>query len=108
MNTGCRLLNSITGVRSLKTKRKRSKEGRPEEFYKAQIRSLKKEVKSLRHQIKHLSRTEPRSPKEPDEDEIKLEGCDACGKGFLSVLSMVGRTFKTCNLCGWRSKALKD
>jgi hypothetical protein len=89
-------------------KRKRSKEGKPEEFYRGQIRSLKKEIKNLRHQIKHLERTEPRSPREPDEDDIRLEECTQCGKGFLSVLNMVGRTFKTCNLCGWRSKALKD
>lgn len=85
------------------------KEGRPEEFYKSQIRSLKKEIKQLRHQLKHLNREEPRKSKsEPEDDDIKLEECTNCGKGYLAVLSVVGRTFKTCGTCGWRSKAIKD
>lgn len=88
-------------------KKKKSKEGRPTEFYKSIIRSLKKEVKQLRQRIREVEGYHPQVDNEPEPEPVKFELCQNCGKGHLMEVVVVGRMLKSCQLCGWRSKAIK-
>lgn len=81
------------------------KEGRPEEFYKSQIRHLKKENSQLRkriHQLENLI-TEP----ELEVEEIKLPKCPKCNKHAIQEMEFVGRVFDVCQHCSYRSKIKK-
>jgi len=93
----------------------KQKEARPEEFYKSQIRNLKKENDQLRKRIRQLE-SNPQSEKQPrlgqrlikglkEAIEIEKGFCPSCGKGTLEQLEFVGRIFDTCNICSYRSKA---
>jgi hypothetical protein len=83
----------------------KSKEGRPEEFYKSQIRSLKKEVQYLRKRIKQLENfigdPEKRERKEPIREENL---CPECSKGTLTEVEFAGRMFEICYVCKFRRK----
>lgn len=90
-----------------KTKNKNSSS---EEYYKGEIRKLKKEVKQLRKQVQQNSH-EPREQDEDiasdSEDTIivsKLKPCLNCGKGKLIEFELVGRVYGTCPICGHREK----
>lgn len=87
----------------------KSKEARPEEFYKSQIRNLKKENDQLRKRIRQLEST-PKSEKQTKLGQALIKGlsedvCPSCGKGALEQIEFVGRIFDTCNICSYRSKA---
>jgi len=85
----------------------KSKEGRPEEFYKSQIRSLKKENNYLRKRIKQLENLVS-EPEETEEEEInKLPLCPKCDKHAIQEMEFVGRVFDVCQNCSYRSKVKK-
>ena len=85
------------------------KESRPEEFYKAQIRNLKKENQQLRRKIKELENrlafTSDILPEEVEESE--KQKCTHCNKGYFKELVIVDRLIKVCESCGFRTKAEK-
>lgn len=86
----------------------KSKEGRPEEFYKSQIRSLKKENAQLRKKLQQLqNQLVPKEPREEKEPEFKLPKCPKCNQAAIQEMEFVGRIFDVCQNCGYRSKARK-
>jgi len=91
-----------------KTKNKNSSS---EEYYKGEIRKLKKEVRQLRKQVQqntHEPREQDTEISGDSEDTIvevkKLQDCLSCGKGKMIEFDIVGRTYGTCNICGERKK----
>lgn len=87
-------------------KKAKVKERNSDEYYKAQIRALEKENRSLKKQLKQLERMEQNFHKEPDdeedEDEFTPVLCKECGKGSLNIFTIGPRTISTCSLCGTR------
>lgn len=81
----------------------RSKQGKQEEFYLGEIRSLKKEVKRLKQQLRQAEKFPPvaRESKRP----VKMYNlCIECGKGSLKVLDLGNRKYLICDLCKHREK----
>ncbi len=72
------------------------------EYYRGQIRELEKKNRSLEKQLKQTSKY-PKVERLPKEEPNKLI-CSSCGKGELSVFSILDKTFTTCKLCGDRKK----
>lgn len=86
----------------------KSKEGRPEEFYKSIIRSLKKENNQLRKKLQQLeNQLGPKEPREEKEQEFKLPKCPKCNQHAIEQMEFVGRIFDVCQHCSYRSKARK-
>jgi len=91
-----------------KTKNKNSSS---EEYYKGEIRKLKKEVRQLRKQVQQNTH-EPREQDEEisgdSEDTIvevkKLQTCNECFKGKLIEFEFMGKIYGTCSTCGYRKK----
>ena len=87
-------------------------ESKPEEYFKAIIRHLKKENQALRRRVREL---ENRLAIVPEEDldtsevdyDIKGETCPECHKGIIIEITLVGRKFKKCDQCTYRTKAIK-
>jgi hypothetical protein len=89
----------------------RSKEGKKDEFYLSEIRSLRKENKSLKQRVKQLEKAqhifeEKLEPEEvePEQFVSKLQHCKACGKGKLIEFEIMGKCYGTCNVCQERVK----
>lgn len=92
-----------------KTKNKNSSS---EEYYKGEIRKLKKEVKQLRKQLQQNTH----EPREQDDEELavdhedtiveikRLQNCTSCGKGKMIEFEIMGKIFGTCSVCGERKK----
>lgn len=96
----------------------KSKEGRgSDEYYLGIIRKLKSENRNLKKKIKQLSKREHFYEDDNDDDIPELpsgqanaklkELCESCGKGFLEEIEIIGRYFKKCNICEFRTKAIK-
>jgi len=91
----------------------KSKESREEEFYRGQIRQLKAENKSLKRRIKELEkRKHLYNERDLDEvsefqEELKLESCPDCTRGTLREVLILDRMFKVCDVCKYRTKAVK-
>lgn len=84
-----------------------SKESRPEEFFKAQIRSMKKEINYLRKRVKQLENLINKDITQEVREVRKREKantCKECGKGQLSEMEFVGRVFEVCDVCDFRRK----
>lgn len=94
--------------------KKRNKEPKDLEHYKGKIKELISENKSLRRQLKKVTRTEHNYiplEHEPD-DYIKDEdgmyevkqiiNCEACGKGSLMTVDFGLKKYLICNLCRFR------
>ena len=86
----------------------RPKEARKDEFYRAKIRELEKEIRSLRRLVKDLEKAqhwyedvvveevlEERAPKKE-----KNITCQSCGKNDLKLLEVFGKIYGTCGICG--------
>lgn len=88
----------------------KNKEARPQEWYKSQIRHLKKENQQLRKVIRELENrlaftSDILLPEETEESStIK---CKECNKGSLKELIILDRIIKICDSCGFRTKAEK-
>ena len=86
----------------------KSKEGRPEEFFKSQIRTLKKENNQLRKKVQQLqNQLGPKEERIAKEPKRKENLCPNCDRGTLEELEFVGRVFEVCNVCSYRSKVKK-
>lgn len=88
----------------------KSKEGRADEFYLAQIRELRATVKSLKRRIRQLEKREHQFEDSDDDVELPMGEqnkplhCSECGKGHMEAFEVLGRVFSTCNICGFRIK----
>lgn len=85
------------------------RERNSDEFYKAQIRELKKEIRQLRQQLRQYEKYQ--EPISQDDDDIIKDNedthfkfCGTCGKGKLKEIDIVGRIFEVCDVCGDRKK----
>lgn len=83
------------------------KEGKKDEFYLSEIRSLRKENKSLKQRIKQLEKAEHIFEERLDPEEIeppvqKLHTCESCGKGKLIEFEIMNKVYGTCNVCSER------
>ena len=90
----------------------KNREAKPDEWYKSQIRHLKKENAQLRKKLAQLEDNLTESaiddfPKETVDYDTKCEPCNECGKGILIEITVVGRKFKRCDQCSFRTKAVK-
>jgi len=90
----------------------KNREAKPDEYYKAIIRHMKKENAQLLRRIRELENhlaivpEAELGPKEVDYD-TKCEPCPDCGKGMLIEITVVGRVFKRCDTCAYRTRAIK-
>lgn len=91
----------------------RKKDKSIEEHLRGEIRKLKKQVKSLTQQLKHYTKKdhlyEETQLEEPEAEVYQeyQEPCPECAKGKLDELVIAGRLLKRCNICTYRSKAVK-
>lgn len=99
----------------------RSKEARPDEVLLGELRALRKENKALKKRLRQLEKSEHivkelkldlESSQEVERDKVlrdespKLEICDSCYRRGLETVILINRKFKSCNICGWRSRAV--
>lgn len=87
----------------------KSKHSKPDEFFKEQLRHLRKELKRKDQEIRQLQKElgyqqnkSPKSARVKDEDPVP--NCPACAKGFLSEVEFAGRNYIICPLCSFRKK----
>ena len=86
------------------------------EYYRGEIRALKKENRHLTKRVKQLERYEKDQindlmdvsiDEEMEGEDItikKIDMCTSCGKGQLIYLDIIGRLFSTCPVCEERKK----
>lgn len=92
----------------------KTKERSGEEFYRGKLREANKKIRQLERRIKDLERHAHIFVKNQDEEietdnentypKFNKELCQACGKGKLEVIDIIGRIFQVCQLCGDRKK----
>lgn len=83
----------------------KQKESKPDEFFRSQIRSLKKENNYLRKRVRQLENLINEDIiEEVREVKKKANICKECARGQLSELEIVGRVFEVCNVCDFRRK----
>lgn len=89
----------------------KKKEKDSSEFYRGEIRKLRKEVQQLRRELnkyhpsqddEEVSHTEDTHPKV----YRNREPCESCGKDSLRTFEIIGRVFEECTTpgCGYRKK----
>ncbi len=88
----------------------KSRESKEAEYYKSQIRKLKKEVKNLRKQLNrnYKDNTDDIDDEYPDEEvqDVQIK-CTKCTNGFLEYFQVASREFHRCASCGYRSPGKK-
>jgi hypothetical protein len=85
----------------------KNKNRSPEEYYKGEIRKLKKEVRQLRKQLNqntHEQSDEELASDSEDTMVTKLHTCMSCGKGKLIEFELMDKAWGTCNLCNERKR----
>lgn len=91
-----------------KIKRKNHK---PDEMLLGENRLQRKQIKKLQQEIrrlqKELSYKQYDTVKEAKRPVKIYDLCTACGKGELTELILANRKFEICELCGYRSLAIK-
>ena len=80
-----------------------------EEYYRGEIRKLKKEVQQLRKQLNQRQPTQEVEHAGDNEDTHPIiykqtKICAECGKGEIRQFELIGRLFEECNLCEYRKK----
>lgn len=81
----------------------KTRHAREDEFYKEQIRHLKKEVKRKDQEIKRLQKELGyNQTKSPANKETEEDRCPQCGKGLLIHSDLIIRRLTTCSLCPFR------
>ncbi len=100
-----------------KTKNKNHDEVR---YLQGEIRRLKKVIRSLESQLKSSKKMEHAYEISQDEEimgdsedtfahltpAIPCDGETGCGKGYFKEMELMGKTYGTCNTCGF-SRRLK-
>lgn len=86
----------------------KNKNRSPEEYYKGEIRKLKKEVRQLRKQLSQNTHEQSDEELSTDNEDTmvisKLQTCLECGKGKLIEFELMNKVWGTCNLCGDRKR----
>ena len=84
----------------------KNKNRSPEEYYKGEIRKLKKEVQQLRKQLSKRTHEQDEDIATDSEDTVvtKLQTCDDCFKGKFIEFSIMDKIYGTCNICGHRKR----
>lgn len=73
-----------------------------------EVQQLKSTNRVLRKRIRNLQKTYVKHEEEDEKNETLQEDiCQECGKGEIQEIEIVNRRFKTCAICGFRSKAIK-
>lgn len=92
----------------------KKRHGKESEYHLGIIRELRKEIKNLKQRIKQLERLEynylqNKQPKDYEykEEKVKLMKCPNCNHGNLFEKYIVGRKFKQCDYCIYRTKSEK-
>ena len=85
------------------------KEGKRDEYYLSEIRSLRKENKALHQRVKQLEKAQHIYEERLDPEEIepvkhKFTTCSDCAKGKYIEFEIMGRTYGTCNICNHRER----
>jgi predicted transcriptional regulator len=80
-----------------------------------QIRELKSKNRNLLKRLKKVDKNykEVFEELEEDNEEEQQEAtpkrtCRECGRGEITEVNILGRIFRRCELCGWRSKVEKS
>jgi hypothetical protein len=81
----------------------RSKQGKQEEVYLGEIRSLRKEIKRLKQQLRQAEKF-PHVVQESKRPIKMYNLCLECGKGDLSIMDLGKRKYEVCKLCKYRKK----
>jgi hypothetical protein len=68
------------------------------------LRRLRKIDKGFNEYVKEANHEEEEEPRTPPE---RRSLCSSCGRSELTNITVAGRCFKRCELCGWRSKTEK-
>lgn len=88
----------------------KNRESKEPEYFKAIIRSQKKEIRQLQRQIKQLQKLlnyDQNKMNDIKEDSIPEEmsiTCTVCGKGEVQIIDLLGRIYHSCKLCETRIK----
>jgi hypothetical protein len=97
-------------------KRKKSSDEETIERLENEIRELKSLNRSLLRRLKKVDKGYYKNRDEDDEESVEApkeyfkeqkKSCTNCAKGELIEVSVAGRKFIRCELCGFRSKAEK-
>lgn len=98
-------------------KRKKSSEDDTIERLEKEIRELKTINRSLLRRLKKVDKNYSKEIEESYEEKTQQEPmshakvyksyCTECAKGTLEEVTVAGRKFIRCELCGFRSKAQK-
>ncbi len=80
-----------------------------EEYYRGEIRKLKKEVQQLRKQLNQKLPTQEIEESVDSEDTHPTiykhtKTCECCGKGKIRQFEIIGRMFEECDICEYRKK----
>ena len=90
----------------------KNKSRTPEEALRGEIRGLRAEVKRLKQQLKYQERQnhfleEATFQDLPEQPIIHEETCPECFKGKIKEVIVVGRYWKECSECTYRTKTRK-
>jgi len=82
----------------------KKKERNSEEFYRGKLREADKQIRDLQRQVRSLEKTGHIKKTKIEVKEPEPLMCTECGKGEIKIVEVVGRTFHTCDCCGYRKK----
>lgn len=92
----------------------RSKTHKEVEHYLGTIKELRSTVRKLQRELRYYQKREHIAEDAisgvldtTEAKEEKKEQCGDCSKGELTFVIIANRGFKRCELCGFRSKAIK-
>ncbi len=89
----------------------KSKHGKKDEHHLGVIRAIKKEVKSLRQQVRQLQKYEQKTETKykiiAEPSKPKFQMCSNCKDGWIIERKIAGRLIDECSSCGKRSAAKK-
>lgn len=71
------------------------------------LRRLKKVDKGFGEYAKEIDYGKEEEEHKPTPPPIKQPLCGSCGRSELTEITIAGRQFKRCEICGWRTKAEK-
>lgn len=87
----------------------KKKERNSDEYFRGIIRELKKEIRQLQQQLRQYEKySQDKYCQEEtivaDNEDTYVKLCDACGKGSLKEIDIIGRIFTECSVCGEKKK----
>lgn len=91
----------------------KSKSHKRDEDLEGEIRQLKAEVRRLQKRLRYYEKREHLRDEitqdliEVIEEDKKIRTCTQCARGELYEVIIANRQITRCNLCDWRSLAIK-